>query len=70
MKQFGMHLPKGKFIVLGSSGELLPVSRSAGLVTNHEHTATHSPDSSPEEFYSARTSFHDCDVSGKKKGRD
>ena len=69
MKQFGAHLPKGKFIVLGSSGELLPVSRNPAQLYNNDHTTTTtnlSQDSSPDEFYSAKTSLPDCDGSGKE----
>lgn len=66
MKQFGSHLPKGRFIVLGSSGELLPISRNTGLPSSNYNTCT-SQDSSPEEFYSANTSLPDCEsFSGKR----
>lgn len=64
MKQFGSHLPKGKFIVLGSSGELLPVSRNTNLLHNNDYVTCSSHNSSPDEFYSARTSLPDCEGSG------
>lgn len=70
---------RGRFIVLGSSGECLPVNRRSQLIhpstkTSLQHCDSNSIYSScdsggsddEEEYHSARTSFEDC-AEGKIK---
>ncbi|CAF4780126.1 unnamed protein product [Pieris macdunnoughi] len=52
---------RGRFIVLGSSGECLPVTRNSGLQTaeTQEDSLYSSCNSSDDEFHSANSSFDD-----------
>lgn len=67
---------RGRFIVLGSSGECLPVNRksqvinAAGSVLQHcdsnsIYSSCDSGNSEDEEYHSARTSFEDC-IEGRR----
>lgn len=64
---------RGRFIVLGSSGECLPVNRKSQPATvsnpaaplqhcdsNSIYSSCDSDDSEDEEYHSARASFEDC----------
>lgn len=64
---------RGRFIVLGSSGECLPVNRKSQPATasnpavplqhcdsNSIYSSCDSDDSEEEEYHSARASFEDC----------
>lgn len=55
---------RGRFIVLGSSGECLPVSRR--LLPNDNSSVYSSCDSESEEYHSAKASFDN----GKKQNND
>lgn len=65
---------RGRFIVLGSSGECLPVNRKSQVInaestvattlqrcdSNSIYSSCDSGNSEDEEYHSARTSFEDC----------
>lgn len=48
---------RGRFIVLGSSGECLPVTRAAPVVHLQEDSLYSSCNSSDDEYHSANGSF-------------
>lgn len=52
---------RGRFIVLGSSGECLPVSRQP-LGTSSLYSSCHSTSAASEEFHSACTSLDTEDI--------
>lgn len=53
-----MNNRRGRFIVLGSSGECLPVTRStAGIQDEQEDSLYSSCNSSDDEYHSANDSF-------------
>lgn len=49
---------RGRFIVLGSSGECLPVTRAPAPGSNQEDSLYSSCNSSDEEFHSANDCFN------------
>ncbi|XP_023940123.1 uncharacterized protein LOC112047282 isoform X2 [Bicyclus anynana] len=57
---------RGRFIVLGSSGECLPVTRGSGLSNTQEDSLYSSCNSSDDEFHSANDSF---DYGSEDEGR-
>ncbi|XP_039765781.1 uncharacterized protein LOC120637822 isoform X1 [Pararge aegeria] len=57
---------RGRFIVLGSSGECLPVTRGSGLSDTQEDSLYSSCNSSDDEFHSANDSF---DYGSEDEGR-
>lgn len=59
---------RGRFIVLGSSGECLPVSRQP-LGTNSLYSSCHSTSAASEEFHSARTSLDTEDIESEDARR-
>ncbi|XP_022122848.2 uncharacterized protein LOC110998481 isoform X1 [Pieris rapae] len=61
---------RGRFIVLGSSGECLPVTRNSGLQTaeTQEDSLYSSCNSSDDEFHSANSSFDDAGSEDEGRG--
>ncbi|XP_055540611.1 uncharacterized protein LOC129727142 isoform X1 [Wyeomyia smithii] len=59
---------RGKFIILGSSGECLPVNRHPLQVTTRTDSFS-SCESSNDEFHSARGSFDEDDEDGFRAGK-
>ncbi|VVC87956.1 unnamed protein product [Leptidea sinapis] len=61
---------RGRFIVLGSSGECLPVTRNSGLSTaeTQEDSLYSSCNSSDDEYHSANNSFDDAGSEDEGRG--
>ncbi|CAK1548425.1 unnamed protein product [Leptosia nina] len=61
---------RGRFIVLGSSGECLPVTRNSGLQSaeTQEDSLYSSCNSSDDEFHSANSSFDDAGSEDEGRG--
>lgn len=59
---------RGRFIVLGSSGECLPVSRR--LLPNDNSSVYSSCDSESEEYHSAKASFDNGKTNDDSDGFD